>query len=432
MSKPVVPQREPAMIFSRDGDCPWRLCRVMYVKQKIPDNVDLNDVRYKTDPRVQKMLKLQELESGKVIDHSKTIVPVKSTLHKSSSEHKLPVLLDPRVFKETQVIVPRPELAPFVDPRKGSKQENADQNLKSDLPVQRPVDPRLKTGPDHGVKPQDPRVQRMASNPGMGMPNVSPRPTDPRFSRQESSSNSLSVMNSAVVPFDPRLAKQNSRDSQPGSRSSTPPVDPGMLNRQSSNEPKITKLENLPSLPLDLGLGFSPSPDPRLAKVTDSDPSCSVQRQTSQPGTLAERVAASDLPKPKLDYRNDPRFKRKRIPETSTSPDTIVKRFSGQRKSSTEYSSPLSGETSQTSEGSGYNSYNRPRPVKQPVQTQSQTSVSVAKSETLPSVSPDPTSRDILDTLQIMPPPRLDEAQGSDKNLKDIFKTIDPTASPFC
>lgn len=406
----------------------------MYVKQRIPDNVDLNDARYKTDPRVQKMLKLQELESGKVIDHSKTIVAVKSTLQKSTSEHKLPVLLDPRVFKETQIVVPRPELAPFVDPRKGSKQENADQNLKSDLPVQRPVDPRVKPGIDHGVKPQDPRVQRMTSNPGMGMPNVSPRPTDPRFSRQDSNSNNAGVMNtgSAVGPLDPRLARQNSRDSQPGSRDSTPPIDLGMLNRQSSNEPKITKLENLPSLPLDLGLGFSPSPDPRLAKVTDSDPNYSVQRQTSQPGTIAEREAACDMPKPKLDYRNDPRFKRKRIPETSTSPDTLVKRFSGQRKSSTEYSSPLSGETSQTSEGSGYNSYNRPRPVKQPVQTQSQTSVSLTKSETLPSVSPDPTTRDILDSLQIMPPPRMDEAQGSDKNLKDIFKTIDPTASPFC
>ncbi|XP_053384197.1 zinc finger CCCH domain-containing protein 4-like [Mercenaria mercenaria] len=418
-------QREPAIINSRDGDCPWRLLRVMYVKQRIPDNINMNDSKYKLDPRVQKMLKLQELESGKVIDHSKTVVPVKSELHKSSSEHKLPNLLDPRVFKEKQTGPTRPELTPFIDPRSGMKQES-DQTFKPELPVQRPLDPRLKPGLEPPAKPLDPRVQRMTSNPGMPA-----RAMDPRLARQDS--NSPSAINPASRPFDPRLARQNSHDSQPGSRGSTPPIDPRMFNRQPSSEPKITKLENLPSLPLDLGLGVSPTSDPRLGKVTEADSVSSVHRQISQPGTSAEKEAARDLPKPKLDYRNDPRFKRKRISDASLSPDITGKRFSGQRKSSTEYSSPLGGDTSQQSEESGYNSYNRPRPVQpQPVQSRPQTTNSSTSSETVPSASSDVSAHDILDSLQIMPPPGLDETQGSDKNLKDIFKTIDPTASPFC
>lgn len=383
---------------------------------------------YKADPRVQKILKLQELESGKVIDHTKTVVPAKSEMHKNSSEHRLPDLLDPRVFKDKQNDIPRPELAPFVDPRAGVKHES-EQILKPESSLQRPQDPRMKLGLEPS-KPIDPRVQRMTSVPGLPS-----RPSDPRLLRQDSGSQS--AINSGSRPLDPRLARQNSRDAQPGSRGSTPPTDPRMLNRQPSNEPKIMKLENLPSLPLDLGLGVSTASDPRISKVTESD-SLSVHRQTSQPGTSAERDAANGVPKPKLDYRNDPRFKRKRIAEATLSPDNSGKRFSGQRKSSTEYSSPLGIDTSQPSEESGYNSYNRPRQTQPQVQSRTQTAANVTNTETvtsasaLPSVSTDITAHDILDSLQIMPPPGLEEAQGSDKNLKDIFKTIDPTASPFC
>ncbi|XP_060573975.1 zinc finger CCCH domain-containing protein 4-like isoform X2 [Ruditapes philippinarum] len=410
-------QREPANIVSQDGDCPWKLFRVLYIKQRIPANVDLQDTRYKSDPRVQKMLKMQEMESGKVIDHSKAVLPEKRELHKSSSEHKLPNLLDPRVFKETQGVPTKVELTPFVDPRMGIKQES-DQNYKPE----RPFDPRLKPGLDPPAKPLDPRVQRMTSNPGLPA-----RAVDPRLARQDS--NNTSAINSGVRPFDPRLARQNSVDSQPGSRGSTPPMDPRIFNRQPSNEPKITKLENLPSLPLDLGLGMSPPLDPRVGKVAESESVSSFNRQISQPGTASEKDA---VPKPKLDYRNDPRFKRKRISEANAALDIAEKkRLNEQRKSSTEYSSPLGGDSSQSGEESGYNSYNRPRPVQpKPVQSQPQTSVS--NSEPLPSVSSDVTTHDILDSLQIMPPPVLEETQGSDKNLKDIFKTIDPTASPFC
>lgn len=399
--RPALPPREPVEIHSREGDCPWRLCRVLYVKQRIPQNIDLNDTKYKMDPRVQKMLKLQELESGKVIDHTKTVVPAKGEFHRSTSDHRLPDLLDPKVFQEKQGSIPRPELTPFVDPVAGMKSERLEQVYKPEMPnVQRPVDPRMKPV-------VDPRVQRMSSTSG-----IPARPMDPRLSRQDSSSGIPSVTNVGGRPFDPRLARQDSQDSLPRSRGSTPPLDPRVMSRQfsSSIEPK---LENLPSLPLDLGLDV---------KVLD------VHRQTSQPGTSAEKDAAKDSSKPKLDYRNDPRFKRKKIVEPSASPESNVKRFSGQRKSSTEYSSPLGGDINPQIEESGYNSYNRPRVTKPPAAQQPSTNVT--KSESVP--SSDLSTHDILDSLQIMPPPGLQEPPPAEKNLKDIFKTIDPTASPFC
>lgn len=412
--KPVVPVREPAMIFSRDGDCPWRLCRVLYVKDRIPDNVDLNDDKYKSDPRVQKMLKMQEFESGQVIDHTKTVLPTKSDTQKVDS--KLPNLLDPKVFQDKQGASSRPELAPFVDPRLSGKQDSMAQRIIPEVMPPKPVDPRLKAGGG------DPRVQRMLSNSGNTMSGVPSRPLDPRLSRQDSSS-------SAPLPpaprIDPRLGRQNSQDVQPP-KSSIPPI----INRQSSiPEPKIAGLETLPRLPIDLGLGISGTSDPRLSKTMELDSSFSLQRQTSQSGNSSDKDSSGDSPKPKLDYRNDPRFKRKRISEPNVSPDPQGKRFTGQRKSSTEYSSPLGGESAKPEE-SGYNSYNRPRHAAKPT-TQSQT-INVPKTDNNAGASPDMTTHEILDSLQIMPPPSIDTPQNTDKNLKDIFKTIDPTASPFC
>lgn len=391
------PKLEPANIVSHDGDCPWRLCKVLYVKNRIPSNVDLNDQKYKNDPRVQKMLKLQELESGKVIDHTKSVPVVRND--SDPIEPKLPNLLDPKVFKESSV--PRPELAPFIDPTTGLKGDN------QDMAVARPKDPRMK-------QPlADPRVQNRLAAPGAS------RPLDPRLSRQDSNS-STGSSGSVSRHFDPRLARQTSSDS--------PPMDPRTVNRQSSNDPR------LPSSPDINNLNIGKVTDPRLAKVLDSEINqMAFQRPVNpQRSPSSDKESSSSLssePKPKLDYRNDPRFKRKHISESNLSPETVGKRYAGQRKSSTEYSSPL-GETSSAPEQPGYNSYNRPRPQKPQAPPQPQ-AISVPKPEAMPS-NPEITTHDILDSLQIMPPPDMGGPQQPDKNLKDIFKTIDPTASPFC
>ena len=397
------PPQEPVVIHSRDGDAPWRLIRVLYVKQKIPTNINLNDPKYKADPRVQKILKMQELEFGKIIDHTKTNVKVETS---PSTEPKLPDLLDPKVFKQ----LPKPELAPFIDPR--SKKENSD--------------PRIKQEPGSFSKsisnrPVDPRVQKQT-----GMHNLPGKPMDPRLARQDSSSGNSSISKSSSRPLDPRMERQCSSGSPSYSAnipplSSTPPLDPRMMSRQSSSDPRLSKNDIISTDSSSLGKPL----DPRLSRVAGSDLGPpSVHRQFSSPGTREEKDAASSSEqKTKIDYRNDPRFKRKHISESNLSPTSAGKRFPEQRKTTTEYSSPLGGDSSQ-SEDSGYNSYNRQRVSKQTPQHSLQ-----KLTESVPMPSEEISTHDILDSLQIMSPPVLEKP---DKNLKDIFKTIDPTASPFC
>jgi len=401
---PRMQPRPPAMIQSREGDCPWRLFKVMYVKDRIPRNIDMADAKYKNDPRVQKILKMQEIESGKVIDHTKAVVPQLKETSTNPNDVKLPDLLDPNVFKAKEASL-RPALTPFVDPL-ASKPGQGNKEPQSP----RPLDPRIKSG--------DPRIQKTTSG-------VSQRPVDPRFSRQDSNSSNSSL--SGLPPYDPRVVRQNSQI--PVSRDTTPPLDPRTLSRQSSFDPRLSKTDSSSSLS---SLDLLKIPDPRLSKVVDSElGQMSMQRQASTSGTDEETSGSESQQssKPKLDYRNDPRFKRKRITESNTnstgnlSPESSVKRY-GQRKSSTEYSSPLGAESGMKSEDSGYNSYNRPRPTKPPV-------ISTSQSDVVTSAAPNLSTQDILDSLQIMPPPSIEE-NSSDKNLKDIFKTIDPTASPFC
>lgn len=396
------------------------------------------------------MLRQQELESGIVIDHSGTSVKPSDPRVKSDTS-KLP-LLD-SVKKEPSL--PRPELTPFVDPRSRpeltpfvdprlAKSEYSEPRIKSETVDSRPQDPRIKNVTDLGSmvnKPTDPRLQRMQSNqgvashniPGMGLHNLPVRPMDPRLARQDSNS---SVSNR---PVDPRLGRQNSRDI--GSSPSDPRMskqgssvenmgDPRLLGRQTS-DPRLSSLDS----PNESIYNSDKPMDPRLGRVTDSDLGPpSVQRQFSQPGTMAEKASAETKsePKPKIDYRNDPRFKRKHISESNLSPSSLGRPAApALRKSSTEYNSPLGGEGSKLDDSPGYNSYNKPRP-QNPVLS----SVSAPKLKITPPIVPkaseDITTHDILDSLQILSPPVMEDSAQPDKHLKDIFKTIDPTASPFC
>ena len=403
--------QETVFIESQEGDCPWRLCRVLYVKNRIPNNVDMNEAKYKNDPRIQKILKLQELESGQVIDHTKKVSIVRSDSYLEAVEQpKVPDLLNPKVFKAKEAVNLRPELAPFVDPRPPSKEPEPI--------IARPLDPRM--------KPQlsDPRVQTRRNMPGA----IPTKSLDPRLARSDSNSSISSISSNSGIPavtksYDPRLARQTSHDSSPG--------DPRALNKQSSSDPRLARGDNSPDIS---SINVVKPADPRLAKVLDSEINQMAFQQAAvqMSPTLSsdnESMDERSAPKPKLDYRNDPRFKRKHISESTLSPETTSKKYTGQRKSSTEYASPLGETPSTTQEQSGYNSYNRPRPQK-PAPPQPQTT-SVPKPDILPP-PPDLSTHDILDSLQIMPPPDMVAPQQPDKNLKDIFKTIDPTASPFC
>ena len=454
---PPVPHREPAVIHSREGDCPYRMIRVLYVKQRIPTNIALSDSKFKNDPRVQKMLRQQELESGIIIDHSVSSVNpsdprVKTETTKGLTESKFP-LLD-SVKKEPSL--PRPELTPFVDPRPRPElppfvdpRLSSDPRMKSDNTDSRPKDPRTKNVADlnnMGNKPTDPRLQRMSSNqgmathnmPGMGLHNLPVRPMDPRLARQDSNSSASSR------PMDPRLSRQTSRDMSVnlGSSPSDPRLsksgsasdgmtDPRFLGRQTS-DPRLSSLDSSN----ESSFSSNKPVDPRLGRMLDTDVGPpSIQRQFSQPNTVSEKASAetkSDS-KPKLDYRNDPRFKRKHISESNLSPSSIVKRAPTERKSSTEYNSPLSGDNSKGEESAGYNSYNRPRPPKPMPQNVIAPKIQITP-DMVPKASEDISTHDILDSLKIMSPPEMEHSSQpvQDKHLKDIFKTIDPTASPFC
>ncbi|KAH3888748.1 hypothetical protein DPMN_012788 [Dreissena polymorpha] len=408
------PPREPAVINSQEGECPWRLRKVAVIKNRVP-NIDLQDAQYKTDPRVQKIIKMQEQESGKVIDHTKTIVSQKTEPLVNPLGPKKPDLLDPSVFKAKEAVIPKPSLTPFVDPR-------LLQQDSSEPAAPRQVDPRMKQ--------MDPRTLKVQTA------TLTSRASDPRLSMQDSNS-ATSLGGIGVLPvtskaLDPRLLRQHSQDPQTSLGGSTPPLDSRLMSRQTSSDPRLGKGN---AFDVNVSLNLPQPSDPRFSKAVDDEISqMSLSSQQSQSTITSDRNSASETQaeKRKLDYRNDPRFKRKHISESNLSPDTVSKRLGDPRKVSTEYSSPLGGENSSKSEDSGYNSYNRPRPVK-PTLATSVTSNLVSKSNNVKSSPSDLSTHDHLDSLQIMPPPTMaDQAQGTDTNLKDIFKTIDPTASPFC
>ncbi|KAK3597631.1 hypothetical protein CHS0354_030182 [Potamilus streckersoni] len=450
---------EPSYINSRDGDRPFVLIKVVLEKKTrtIPSHLDITDSLFKHDPRIQKLLKEQvqgEKEKSKPMDPR-----IKSSSQTSNLEIKLAKqdsdsgmgLTDTKTMKREDPRLTRKDVA----------------SVES-----KPLDPRLQKGAvDQSImnKIIDPRLQRNNSNPSqLGMHHLPPQLVDPRFLRQDS--NQASTSNQRLT--DPRLSRLNSSNVQgltdprlskmsPSYESTSVPSDPRMgqdskaLGRQLS-DPRLQKLE------ASIGDNSNSRPlDPRLSRLQTSEIGGSgnlqgFHRQMSQPGTSNEKAnlelsnSGDDSPNTKkLDHRNDPRFRRKpkELNQTATSGDVSPssesdsyqnksppqqptnQNFSGQRKSSMEYSSPL-GLDSSGSDGLGYNSYNKPIPNKPTPQAKQADNRNNGQRAVVlpiePESGPSVTTSDILKSLQMQPPPQ------PDKQLKDIFKTIDPTASPFC
>ncbi|KAL3209298.1 hypothetical protein MRX96_009289 [Rhipicephalus microplus] len=102
------------------------------------------------------------------------------------------------------------------------------------------------------------------------------------------------------------------------------------------------------------------------------------------------------------------------------------------RKNRMDYASPLSTYESEGDRPSGYSSYQRrPQPRPPVLPTDVPTPAAMPQS----SMPPAPAIHDLMPN---MPPPGvisddlLFEADQAMKSLKDVFKTKDPTASPFC
>lgn len=394
-------------------------------------------------------------------------------------EVKMERPVDPRTTTTPPVVVKQERP---VDPRlKRSvtdQQISSDGNKPFDPRVQRTssepgdinknIDPRLRvqTNPPSGVhslpvKALDPRLARQGDQTGPVSRNM-----DPRFARQISQEN-------VSKSFDPRLGRTAQGSLSPNFEGGDPRVgnqgeildrnqdlrpsqlDPRQLNRQisNSNDPRQMnrqnslgdpRVKNIPPLATDpTTLNVPKLLDPRVSELQNEEVTnkSNVNRQLSQPSTDTEKTSAESNSEPKkLDYRNDPRFKRKIKPSSDSSSSTVQKRNTGQRKGSMEYSSPLGMDSdNQDSSVSGYNSYNRPPPntnIKSEPRTTQNSSVTSNSNltSTTNSVSSSPsttTATSIIDKLSIPelpefipPPPQVE--------MKDFFKTMDPTASPFC
>ena len=410
----------PVFITSSEGDVTWNVIPVLVERspKTPPTGINLSDPKYKSDPRVQKMLKQIEATRGQSAAESKTDVQKQ---------------VDPRTGQPVKTGPPPG------DPR-----------LKAGGDSVTPWDPRLgRTNSDSGARVGDPRLLRTPLNPPMGVQPVRPPTLDPRMGRQNSQSDSgamgprFSRQNSlSGVPSrfaDPRMGRQMSE--QPIEQKSsgllpTPPLPPmpaAIANdpRQNSDPRKFGRQNSTPDpnsamLP---DLSLKPLGEPLINPKTDlllddeSLQNMTGDRQLSQSSIDTERGSGEPADKPKLDYRNDPRFKRKPA---------------SKRKGSMEYASPLDREEPGQESVSSYNSYNRPLPTNPP---KSDPRMNKGDPRTMTKAEQKATP----ETATLVAPPVDEEAGGltppgpdlafaseNEINTKDFFKTMDPTASPFC
>ena len=329
-----------------------------------------------------------------------------------------------------------------LDPRLGGSQRPPnDPRLKN-----RAVDPRDPRDPRMGPDPRDPRMGPDPRDPRMGPdprdPRMGPDPRDPRMGpdpRDPRMGPDPRDPRMGTDPRDPRMGPDprdprmgpDPRDPRAGSFSN--PKDPRSRDpRESSMDmgsPNINERFNggKPGRPAGDDRNGSMSMSPSGASSANNNPpaipaSLSQPPLSSLPPSLSltsssssppPAITSSNTEKPSgvstnFDHRNDPRFKR-------------VKRSAGPRAASMDYSSPLAGEqegsvqasVSSASDTPGYNSYNRPKPVLPRPERRRDT--------------PSPTLPDTLEDFD-MP----ETVQPADFKVKDIFKSIDPTASPFC
>ena len=254
--------------------------------------------------------------------------------------------------------------------------------------------------------------------------------------------------------IDPRVARlheSRSQDSTVSSVNVTDVVLPKVLSA-SSTPVELPSLLQTPPPPLHPGLKPTMT-DPRTCKTQGTgSASSSGDDQGDSPQHASQHV---DAQRPLLSHRNDPRFKKRHkavadAPSVKTENDVTESEpvnLPSQQRRGMEYSSPLGGSTSETtSETSAGNAYNRPPNTRFQQLQQHQKrhdfkmtktasnngkTMSTTASLVLPQVAPVVTTTATLELTpeQLQLPPG---AAGDEPSLKAMFKTFDPTASPFC
>lgn len=418
----------------------------------LPTSVNMFDPRYNHDPRVQKLIKklepsLIQQQMGKGDGSAKTrIIPLvgeNETLMiaepvapppQAPQPLALPPLLQNTVLSSVLASGALQQMARFPQPR-----------------FQQP--PPNIVAAAAMVTMSHVRLGRTMSQPPMSQPPPSEVVIDPRFQRRDSQPMPEKV-------GDPRVTRLHESRSQDSGVTSANVTDVRLVKALSVPSIPIELPSLLQTPPLPLHPGLKPTvTDPRMCKTQGTgSASSSGDDQGDSPQHVTQHA---DSQRPLLSHRNDPRFK-KRHKAVSDAPalqseiniveSEPINPPPPQRRGM-EYSSPLGSNTSEAaSETSASNAYNRPpnsrfqqlqqqhqkqhhfKSAKGPPNNGKTTTLqnsiaSSISSQVAPVVTTTATAMLELTQEQLQLPPG---AVGDEPSLKDMFKTFDPTASPFC
>ena len=450
-----------ASLAQSGGGVPYVVRRHPSIPQpSLPTSVNMFDAQHAHDPRVQKLVKKlepslihQEIVKGDA-GATQRMIPL-------MGEH------DIVVAKPAPALPPPPQLTlpPLLQNMvlSGVLPPDALQQMVRFPPQPRLPPPRL---PQHRFQQPPPNILAAAaiatmSHVRLGRTMSQPPPcepaVDPRFHRRDSNPVRRDSNPAPEKVIDPRVSRIHEARSQ-DSAGTSPNAAAEMRLTKALSAPVIPaalpQLLKIPPPPLHPGLKPAMT-DPRTCKSQGGgSASSSGDDQGDSPQHVTQHA---DAHRPLLSHRNDPRFKKRNKavadtppsqPENSVAePEPINPPPLPQRRGM-EYSSPLGGNVSETTtDTSAGNAYNRPpnsrfqqlqqqqhqkHHFKHPTPDNGKTTTTL---QTTTSLVPSQLAPVVTDATLELTPEQLQlhlGAMGDEPSLKDMFKTFDPTASPFC
>ena len=446
-----------ASLAQSGGGVPYVVRRHPTIPQpSLPTSVNMFDAQHAHDPRVQKLVK--KLEPSLIHQHiAKGDAGTKQRMIPLAGEHDIVVTKPAPVLPLPQLSLP-PLLQNMV--LSGVLPPDALQQMVRFPPRLPP--PRLP--PQHRFQQPPPSILAAAAMAAMSHvrlartmsqpPPCEPAAVDPRFHRRDS--NPVRRDSNPVYPapekvIDPRVARLHEARSQDSPAMSPTAAEMTLIKALSAPSIPATLPQLLQIPPPPLHPGLKPAmTDPRTCKSSQGGGSASSS--SDDQGDSPQHVTQhADVNRPLLSHRNDPRFKKrnKAVADTSpTQPENNVAESEPvnppppPQRRGMEYSSPLGGTVSETpTDTSAGNAYNRPpnsrfqqlqqhqkHHFKNATPNNGKTTTTLQSTTALVPVVTDTTGMIELTPEQL----QSLGAMGDEPSLKDMFKTFDPTASPFC